>query len=177
MAFTGTQYGTAVHRLLELFDYKRFKDPALVTPQEFDKWRDELSASGRIPPEYARMPVTGILHFLKSPLAGRMAKADAEGRLFREQPFVLGIRADQVNPAFPGEETMLVQGIIDACFLEGNEFVLVDYKTDRVSYVQELLDRYKVQLDLYGRALHQITGKKVRESIIYALSLHETIVI
>ena len=177
LPFTGTQYGTAMHRLLELFDYKRFKDPALVTPQEFDKWRDELSASGKIPPEYARMPAAGILRFLKSALAGRMAKADAEGRLFREQPFVLGIRADLINPAFPGEETMLVQGIIDACFLDGDEFVLVDYKTDRVSHAQELRDRYRVQLDLYARALHQITGKAVREKIIYALSLHEMIVL
>ena len=177
LPFTGTQYGTAMHRLLELFDYKRFKDPALVTPQEFDKWRDELSASGKIPPEYARMPAAGILRFLKSALAGRMAKADAEGRLFREQPFVLGIRADLINPAFPGEETMLVQGIIDACFLDGDEFVLVDYKTDRVSHAQELRDRYRVQLNLYARALHQITGKAVREKIIYALSLHEMIVL
>ena len=72
---------------------------------------------------------------------------------------------------------MLVQGIIDACFLDGDEFVLVDYKTDRVSHAQELRDRYRVQLDLYARALHQITGKAVREKIIYALSLHEMIVL
>ena len=46
-----------------------------------------------------------------------------------------------------------------------------------VSHAQELRDRYRVQLDLYARALHQITGKAVREKIIYALSLHEMIVL
>ena len=70
---------------------------------------------------------------------------------------------------------MLVQGIIDAYFEEEGELVLVDYKTDRVSEEQELTDRYKVQLDLYERALEQITGKKVKEKLIYSVSLRKTV--
>ena len=174
--FTGTEYGTAVHRLLELFDYGRFGDPASVSPGAFDGWRAELAASGRIPENYVRdLPAAGILAFLRSGLASRMAAAWRRGELFREQPFVLGIEADAVNPAFPHEEIMLVQGIIDAYFEEDGELVLVDYKTDRVSAAQELRDRYRIQLDLYERALEQITGKRVREKLIYSVSLSETI--
>ena len=174
--FTGTEYGTAVHRLLELFDYGRFSDPASVSAREFDEWREELAASGRIPANYAQdLPPAGILAFLRSGLAARMAAASGRGELFREQPFVLGIEADAVNPAFPHEEIMLVQGIIDAYFEEDGELVLVDYKTDRVAGAQELRDRYQIQLDLYERALQQITGKKVREKLIYSVSLRETI--
>ena len=174
--FTGTEYGTAVHRLLELFDYGRFGDPASVSPGAFDGWRAELAASGRIPENYVRdLPAAGILAFLRSGLASRMAAAWRRGELFREQPFVLGIEADAVNPAFPHEEIMLVQGIIDAYFEEDGELVLVDYKTDRVSAAQELRDRYRIQLDLYERALEQITGKRVREKLIYSVSLRETI--
>ena len=80
-----------------------------------------------------------------------------------------------MNPAVPHEEIMLVQGIIDAYFEEDGELVLVDYKTDRVAGVQELRDRYQIQLDLYERALQQITGKKVREKLIYSVSLRKTI--
>ena len=174
--FTGTEYGTAVHRLLELFDYGRFGDPASVSPGAFDGWRAELAASGRIPENYVRdLPAAGILAFLRSGLASRMAAAWRRGELFREQPFVLGIEADAVNPAFPHEEIMLVQGIIDAYFEEDGELILVDYKTDRVSAAQELRDRYRIQLDLYERALEQITGKRVREKLIYSVSLRETI--
>ena len=170
--FTGTGYGTAVHKLLELFDYKRFSDPAKVSGAEFDSWREELFMGGKIPRSYAeKLGASGILRFLGSPLAARMARADERGELYREQPFVLGIEADSINPDFPHDETVLIQGIIDACFLEENEFVLVDYKTDRVDSSAELRDRYRVQLDLYERALSQITGRKVREKLIYSVSL------
>ena len=173
--FTGTEYGTAVHRILELFDYGRFADPASVSRTEFDEWREELSASAKIPPTYLQLPSAGILAFLRSSLAGRMAAASLRGELHREQPFVLGIEADRVNPEFPREETVLVQGIIDAYFEEEGELVLVDYKTDAVEKEHDLIDRYKVQLDLYERALTQITGKKVKEKLIYSVSLRKTI--
>ena len=175
-AFTGTEYGTAVHRILELFDYGRFAEPGSVTRDQFDSWRADLAGSAKIPPSYAeQLPASGIMAFLHSRLAGRMAAAFRRGKLYREQPFVLGIEADLLNPGFPKEETVLVQGIIDAYFEEDGELVLVDYKTDSVVKEQELIDRYKVQLDLYEKALHQITGLKVKEKLIYSVSLRETI--
>ena len=73
------------------------------------------------------------------------------------------------------EETILVQGIIDAYFEEPEGLVVLDYKTDRVRTGKELLDKYKAQLEYYGRALEQITGKKVREKIIYSFTLREEI--
>ena len=174
--FTGTEFGTAVHKLLELFDYEMFPDPSAVSKSDFYNWRTGLADAGRIPRSYSDdLPASGILAFLKSSLAQRMAKASAEGRLFREQSFVLGIEADKVDPAFPHGETVLVQGIIDACFIEDGEWVLVDYKTDHVLNGEELIKRYQVQLDLYERALTQITGKKVREKLIYSVSLHKMI--
>lgn len=177
-AFTGTEYGTAVHRILELFDYGKFADPASVTREQLDDWRSELAASGKIPPSYAQqLPVTGIMAFLHSGLARRMAAAFLRGELHREQPFVLGIEADRVNPEFPEEETVLVQGIIDAFFEENGELVLVDYKTDAVEKEHDLIERYQVQLDLYERALTQITGKKVKEKLIFSVSLRKTIVL
>ena len=165
-----------MHRLLELFDYKRFPDPGAVTQEELNGWREELAAAGRIPQSYYKeLGASGILAFLRSALAARMAAADARSELFREQPFVLGIGADKVNPQYPAEEIMLVQGIIDAYFEEDGELVLIDYKTDKVASAQELIDRYKVQLDLYERALTQIIGKKVKEKLIYSVSLRKTI--
>ena len=112
---TGAQFGTAVHKLLELFDYERFSEPSGITAGEFDEWRRELADAGKIPRSYAeQLPAGGILSFLRSGIAGRMAGAHSGGRLFREQSFVLGIEADMVDPGFPHGETVLVQGIIDA---------------------------------------------------------------
>ena len=70
---------------------------------------------------------------------------------------------------------MLIQGIIDVFFEEEDGLVLADYKTDRVLQASELISRYKVQLDYYEQALTQLTGKPVKERIIYSFALQEEI--
>ena len=116
-----------------------------------------------------------VLAFLQTGLAARMAAAAADGKLFKEQPFVLGISADRVDENLPKEEMVLVQGIIDVYFEEGDQIVVADYKTDRVDTPEELIDRYKVQLDYYAEALTRLTGKAVKEKIIYSFALNKEI--
>ena len=113
-----------------------------------------------------------ILQFFRSELGGRMQAAARLGTLKKEQPFVIGIPYSSV---YKGEEAgadelVMVQGIIDACFEEDGALVLVDYKTDVVpENVKEVLTkRYRTQLEYYEQALCQITGKHVKERMIYA---------
>ena len=70
---------------------------------------------------------------------------------------------------------VLVQGIIDAWFIEDGEIVLLDYKTDRVDSEEELITRYQIQLDLYKRALEAATDMKVKEVYIYSFGLGKVI--
>ena len=70
----------------------------------------------------------------------------------------------------------MIQGIIDLYFIDNDEnIVLVDYKTDNIQNVEELIKRYKPQLDYYKRALEDITGKSVKKTVIYSLKLEEEI--
>ena len=70
---------------------------------------------------------------------------------------------------------MLVQGIIDAYFEEDGKLVLVDYKTDSVTNGQELAERYQTQMLYYTKALEQTLDKKVKEVILYSMSLGEEV--
>ena len=76
---------------------------------------------------------------------------------------------------------MLIQGIIDAYLDEPDGLVLIDYKTDHVPKEDRergaamLAERYRVQLDYYERALTQLTGRNVKERIIYSLGLQMSI--
>ena len=168
----GASYGTAVHRILELFDYERFKRPEELTLTDLKEWLYGLAMDGKIPLEYAQtLYLSGILKFTKDPLARRMALASARGKLYREQPFVLGIEAPRLNASFPKGEYVLIQGVIDAYFEEDGELILVDYKTDRVENGGELISRYKTQIDYYEEALTQITGLAVGEKILFSTSL------
>ena len=112
-----------------------------------------------------------ILLFGKSSLAKRMAAAEKEGRLWREQQFVLEVPAAEVYPDYQGEAYVLIQGIIDVYFQEEDQLVVADYKSDRIRPGREgeLAARYQVQLNYYQRALEQLTGKKVKEKLIYSL--------
>lgn len=115
--------------------------------------------------------------FMQSVTWKTNAAGGKRGALRREQQFMLEIPVMELYPELESEETVLVQGIIDACFEEDGEWVLVDYKTDYVRYGMEqtLVDRYRVQLEQYARALEQLTGMKVREQIIYSFALDKHI--
>ena len=106
-----------------------------------------------------------------------MKTAAEQNALYREQPFVIAQKMNQIEAAWNGEETVLVQGIIDAYFIEDDEIVLVDYKTDKVSPggEQDLIDLYHIQLEDYAAALERMLQKKVKETYIYSFTLRKMI--
>ena len=105
-----------------------------------------------------------------------MKNAAVQRRLYREQPFVIQRSAAVLDDLWQGE-TVLVQGIIDAYFIEDDEIVLVDYKTDKVSPggEQDLIDLYHIQLEDYAAALGRMLQKKVKETYIYSFTLRKMI--
>jgi ATP-dependent helicase/nuclease subunit A len=93
-------------------------------------------------------------------------------RLERELPFSYPMDAMQLY-GIAAEETVLVQGVLDACFLEDNEWVIVDYKTDRVrtgESAEQAAQRHAQQLRLYALALESITGQRTKELVVVLLS-------
>lgn len=177
---SGTDRGSAYHKVLELFDFKKLLGAdgkegrnALVREE-----LERMIAGGKISQTYHdAVSVEKILVFLESDIAGRMAAAAAAGKLYREQPFVLGLPASRLNEAFLPEETVLIQGIIDVFFEEDGKYVVVDYKTDAVKTEEELVKRYRTQLDYYAEALIQLSGRKEvdikieTEKVIYSFGL------
>ncbi|MEY2191648.1 helicase-exonuclease AddAB subunit AddA [Neobacillus sp. BF23-41] len=115
-----------------------------------------------------------IVQFFHSDLGIRYFNAKA---ITREVPFTLSMPARDVYPTWKDEdESVFVQGIIDCVFEDENGLVLVDYKSDRISdrykggFEQAktiLEDRYKIQINLYTRAIEQIWKRKVTERYLF----------
>jgi ATP-dependent helicase/nuclease subunit A len=141
-------------------------------------WIKGMEQKGRIAEEAGDCVWTpDVVKFLASDVGQRMGRAFRRGDLSREKPFMMGVSAKELDDRFPEDEMVLVQGIIDAFFIEDGEIVLLDYKTDRVPDDQTLVDLYKVQLALYKRALEAATGLKVRECLLYSFALGRQIAV
>ncbi len=177
---TGAERGTAYHRVMEILDESVYGNEKLMNDADLKgdiskqlyAWLCGMADKGMIPEEYKKCVWTPDINtFLSTQLGQRMGKAFREGKLMREKPFMMGISAHDLDPKFPEEEMVLIQGIIDAWFYEGDDIVLMDYKTDKVKEPSELIRRYQIQLDLYKRALEAATNKKVKEVYIYSFGL------
>ena len=171
---SGAEIGTLLHFVLEHLDLKgdlksygivntikRMEERKLLTEDE------AKIAAGT----YAEK----IEEFFKTAIGKRMVNSDS---VYREVPFVLRKKANDVLESLNEEDLILVQGIIDSYFIEDNEAVIVDYKTDRIderknvaAQVQKLKEEYEDQVILYKEALEKITGIKVKECYLYLFSI------
>ncbi len=185
----GTLRGNAFHKVMELVDYgqlyqgvyERMPESAEIFAVSGDgeklkaNLREMLArevAEGRLPESYRQvLREHQLVRFFRDPIAWRMWRAAAAGTLYREQPFVYGISAARLKSQFPAEEKVLIQGIIDAFFVEDGQIVVVDYKTDRVETGQELWNRYAEQLKYYEEALGKLMQLPVKEKILYSSRL------
>lgn len=166
----GASRGTAYHRAMELLPFDRMESQAdveqyltgLVETQKFTQENYEL------------IDPSEIWIFLQSELGMRMRSAQREGRLHKEQQFVMGMPAREMGVG-DSDELVVIQGIIDAYFEEDGQLVLMDYKTDKVRRTETLIEHYKKQLDYYEHALTQMTGKQVKEKVIYSLTLQQSV--
>ncbi len=94
----------------------------------------------------------------------------------KETPFYTYINTKEIYNT-QNSENILVQGIIDLYYInQQNEVILVDYKTDYVEGSgEELIDKYKVQLEIYKKALEESLKEKVKHVYIYSIYLNKDI--
>lgn len=190
---SGAVRGNAFHRTMELLDFTYlFTESGLFTecPNNYEEYRRGLdknrlqnrleeflqreTVSLRLTEEYAKaVSLPKILNFLEQELAYRMWRAQEQGLLYREQPFVLGIDAKRLDPDLPEGEKVLIQGIIDVFFIEDGEIVLLDYKTDVIDSLEALWNRYNVQIQYYEEALTKLMKMPVKERILYSFYLEK----
>lgn len=174
---SGAVRGTLYHLVMEHFPYKRMEaSQELWESADFAAYLEEMVQRGYMSSEeMALLDTRKFVAFADSTIGKRMVQAAAVGTLRLEQPFMLGIKAEEIEKDVQSKEWIMVQGIIDAFFIEDEEIVLVDYKTDSVRKGQEneLIQKYQAQLDYYAQALERLLGKKVSEKIIYSFALNK----
>lgn len=166
---TGAQWGTLMHEAMQWLPVKKY------TQKSMTDMLDSLQAEGKFSDEERSLLSDRSLYgFFNSDLGQRLI---ASKRVERELPFSMLFDGNRVYPDVENGESLFLQGIIDTVFVEDDQWVLVDYKTDRVKSGDELIRRYKIQMDLYKEALERLTNMPVKASYIYSFRLHEAVLL
>lgn len=167
----GTDRGMAFHIFMEHCDFEK----ATENPQY---QIDLLCSKGYLTQEQcALLEIDKITKLFRSQLFKRLLSSK---NVYREYQFTVKITGDDFDENIDNtlkEQSIIMQGAVDLAFEEGEELVIVDYKTDRVKDLSSLTDLYSKQLRLYKTAMEQCTDYKVKELYIYSLHLNEFIML
>ena len=164
---TPAERGTATHLVLQYLD---FGDRDVTGQVERLRLADKLTAE-----QAAAVDVRALERFLDSPLAEDIRRGE---NVRREYRFTLLMDARNYDPAARGEDTILLQGVVDCCFETEQGITVVDFKTDRVRAPEEVAERaahYRSQLEAYSLALEQVLEKSVVRRVLYFLNAGETV--
>ena len=165
---TGAQKGTLIHLCMQRLDEKIEYDLEKVKDLIQDLVKREIITEI----EAKNINPYKILAFTKSAIWKELKTAK---KVYRERPFFINISAKEIYEQDIDEE-ILVQGIIDLYYInQQDEIVLVDYKTDYVEKETDLIEKYKLQLDLYKKALQESLKRKVDKVYIYSVYLGKEI--
>ncbi len=158
---TAAERGTLTHRALSLLPLERVRtcdDIAAVVREELQRMCQQGIMSET---ELRQIRQSAITGYFTSPLGQRMLQSE---KVRREWAF---------NYRLDGEDTQLLQGVIDCVFEEEGAWILLDYKTDFIEDPASFVERYTMQLNWYARALQGITKRPVREMWLYSLSRNQ----
>jgi ATP-dependent helicase/nuclease subunit A len=164
--------GIAMHSVMQHLDLNK-----VATKNEIKEQIATMVTKEFMTPEMAKsVSFVKVSRFFESDMGKRVLKAFEEGKLYREVPFSVRIKASEVEKDIPEEnyqeETILLQGVIDCYFEEDGDLVLLDYKTDYIGEEgpEPIIKKYETQIKYYTGALERITEKNVKERYLYLFS-------
>ena len=159
---TKAQIGTLVHMCIQKLD-----EGINYTIKDIQDFVNELVVKEIITEKEASCIDTNLLYkYTQSEIFNNLKKAK---EVHKEQAFYINIPAKEIYNNINSDDNILVQGVIDLYFIdENNNIILLDYKTDYVANgkEQEIVEKYRKQLEIYKRALEEATGKKVFKSYL-----------
>ncbi|HOU10917.1 MAG TPA: helicase-exonuclease AddAB subunit AddA [Clostridiales bacterium] len=163
------EQGSALHAFMQFADYA-------LARQDPEAESERLVLAGHLTrAQREALDLEKIAVFFASPLAGRIF---ASPQVMTEKKFTLAVPARelyaQLSPVCAGEN-VVVQGVIDCLFAEGDKLVVVDYKTDRGVTPELLRERYRGQLSIYARAAAECFALPVKEVLLYSFWLGEQV--
>lgn len=160
---SSAEKGTTMHFVMQHIDFNN---------SDIESQFEDMVKKDLITDTQAKsVDVKKIMSFITSTIGMRMK---ASGKIYREVPFNIELPYSEIYSgiAVNADEKILLQGVIDCYFEENNKIILIDYKTDFVlgDNLNEIREKYSIQISYYAKALELLTKYKVAEKYIYLFS-------
>ena len=170
--FDAAEKGTITHFVLQHLDLKNCETEDKILAQI-----EAMVDSGMITKQQKEAVNTAtITSFFMSDLGTRLRNAE---KIEREFDFYMLVPPSELDSSIKSEyaDDIILQGIADCFFYDGDGIVLIDYKTDRVGKdgATKRSERYRVQIDYYAKGLSEILGLPVKEKYLYFLNCLEAV--
>lgn len=160
--YTAVRKGLLIHFILQNLNFN-----LLNSKEEIKNYIDKLVYENVISEQDKKyIQVSRIYNFLNSKIGKELKDAK---KIYREYEFILNDKTISLS---------LIQGIIDLFYVtKDDKIILVDFKTDKIDNELEFIKKYKIQLDIYKRAINSLTNYKVDETYIYSFNLNKEILL
>ncbi|MDR2569365.1 MAG: helicase-exonuclease AddAB subunit AddA [Oscillospiraceae bacterium] len=164
---SGAEYGTLLHHVMQYIDYVKCTNEHEVQKELQRLEKAQILTANEI----NDIDIEEVTALFNSKLGTRIIKAKDIKREFK---FSILESAEHLYKG-SGNDKIMLQGVVDCFFEEEGEIVVVDFKSDRVTYdtIGKKVEHYTPQINIYSRALERITGKKVKERILYFFRLNK----
>lgn len=162
---SSAEKGTLVHLCIQRLDERKDYELKDIQNMILNLVEKEIITQN----EADAIDVDLIYQYTKSQLFEELRQAK---EVHKEQPFYINIPAKEViREAENSNKNILVQGIIDLYYIDKNDnLILIDFKTDYISNEpnakEKILDKYKVQLEIYKTALEQALNRKTSKTAL-----------
>lgn len=169
---TPAEKGRLIHLIMELIDTKNINSEEDINNQIISLIDKKI-----ITEKEARVVNSKkILKFFHSDLGKRMLSSNF---IKKEQSVYsrIDLKDIYLDEEFidKNDESIMLRGVIDVYFEENEEIIIIDYKTDYISDKELIKNKYKNQLELYSKALENLTGKIVKEKYLYLFNIDEAV--
>lgn len=165
------EIGTITHYIMQHINPEFTQSEEQITEQITSLYANNVLTNSQI----SLIDKDSIIKFYSSEIGCRMRNAYLKGSLKREFKLLFPVSASEIYGDKVSSDSknaqIIVQGVADCFFIEDNEIVLLDYKTDNCSaiYAPKQAEKYKIQMDYYTKGIESIFGKKIKERIIFFL--------
>lgn len=181
ISFSSAEKGTIFHLAMQLLDFSKFEnfDDFQIREEVSRQLEDFVKRDIITKEEMETVNISWIVKFIKSEVFKEIFYANSVGKLYKEKVIYHNIKINDIykDDNILNSERLMVVGIIDLFYEREDGIVLLDYKTDKINKdnFESVVSRYNIQLDLYKKAIEDISGKKVVKKAVYFMSIGELV--